>query len=455
MDLLKGRLGRTFFILLASAIGSTVVTAIYSTVDMVCIGQYAGAVGSAAVACLNPLWGIMMAPGVMIGVGGAIMTANRRGAGDPDEADGYFTVGAVVTTVIALLIGAVYLIFPRQLLAFFGGEGAVLESAVDYMSSISFVAPTFTISCFLSYYIRGDGEALVPTVATIAGGVVNAVLDVLLVFDFGAGMGVKGAGLATSIGQMVAFLGLLSYFLFKRCKLRLARVRAPLAKLYRIASVGFSAFIVEISFGVTVAVFNRLITEGLSESHLAVYGTASTLFALLVCIFNGVGVALQPLASTAFGAGDMGRVRSTLRLGLICSVILGVVFCIGVLCAPTLILAFYMDVDEGVLAVGPDIMRIYCLGLFVAGVNVLATYYFQAVLKRGMSVAVSLLRTLVLPVALAGALYFGAGADAIWWSLPLSELITFAVSLVFLFTASLGRDKLKVKIEGENYGIKA
>ena len=83
MDLLKGRLGRTFFILLASAIGSTVVTAIYSTVDMVCIGQYAGAVGSAAVACLNPLWAIMMAPGVMIGVGGAIMTANRRGAGDP------------------------------------------------------------------------------------------------------------------------------------------------------------------------------------------------------------------------------------------------------------------------------------------------------------------------------------------------------------------------------------
>jgi Na+-driven multidrug efflux pump len=160
----------------------------------------------------------------------------------------------------------------------------------------------------------------------------------------------------------------------------------------------------------------------------------------MACIFNGVGVAAQPILSTNFGAGQSERVRQTLKLGLLTSVAFGILFAGAVLLAPETVLKIYMDVDEGVLAVGPSVMRIYFLGTFVTGVSIFATYYFQAVLRRGMCTLISLMRGIILPVLFATVLSGGVGPDALWWSIPLSELITFLAVLVMLFIASLRRE---------------
>ena len=108
VDLLNGKLNKTYFTMLFSAIASTIVTTIYSTVDMICIGHYAGPDGAASVACTNPLWALMFAFGVMMGVGGAVMMGNRRGAGDEKSANEYFTVATVTTIILAIVIVTSY-----------------------------------------------------------------------------------------------------------------------------------------------------------------------------------------------------------------------------------------------------------------------------------------------------------------------------------------------------------
>lgn len=433
VDLLNGKLNKTYFTMLFSAIASTIVTTIYSTVDMICVGHYAGPDGAASIACVNPLWALMFAFGVMTGVGGAVMMSNRRGAGDEKAANEYFTVAALTCIILSAAIVTVYSIFLEDLLVLFGGEGNVLKLSIEYMRAMLFAVPTFTLCACFATFARNDGEALIPTVATVVGGVLNMFLDVFLVFT--CDMGVRGAGLATGIGQAVAFLIVLSYFFTKKCNLRFTKITNTLDILLKIVTVGFAAFIIEITSGVTSAVHNIVITDNLTNAHFAVYGTASTLMIMFYCLFNGIGTAMQPLVATAFGAGNNERVRQTLKLSFLTALVMGGIFFTLCQAFPETILRIYMDVDDAVLEVGPRIIRLYSLSLLVVGFCMVCNYYFQSTLLRAACVLISVLRGLFFPVLLVLTLPLAFGYDYIWLGTPIGEMLTAGIAILIFLRA--------------------
>ncbi len=432
MNLAHDRVSGLYFKMLFSALGSMIVTTIYSSVDCICIGQYAGPLGSAAVACVNPLWPIMLAPGFLVGVGGAIMMNNRRGSGNGRDADGYFTLSFFFALIVSAIIGAAFILFPEAILRFFGAEGEVLSASVDYMRPLAVSAPTFTMCAAITPFIRGDGETVTPTVATIIGGVINVFGDIFFVFDFGLGLGLFGAGFATAIGQTVSFLLIISYFLRAKCKLKITKTDRILSKFKNIFSIGFSAFVIELSGGIVGLVFIRVISEGLSDTHLAVYGTASTVLVLFYCLFYATGTALQPIAATSHGAGDPARSRAALKVALISATALGILFWAATHIFPELILRFYMDVTDEVLLIGKDIVKTYTAALPIAGISIVASYYMQSILRHKASVVISILRGLLLPVAFVLLLPLIFHYDAIWWAIPLAEIVTVIVSVIIL-----------------------
>ena len=430
VDVLNGKVNKTFFTMLFSAIASTIVSTIYSTVDMICVGHYAGPDGAAAIACINPLWALMFAFGIMSGVGGAVMMSNRRGAGDHRSANEYYTVATVTAGIFAIILCITYWFFTEPLLLLFGAEGNVLNLGVEYMKAMCFSVPTFTMCACLATFMRNDGEAMIPTIATVIGGVLNIILDILLVFTFD--MGVRGAGLATGIGQFVAFSIILSYFFTKKCNLRFTKPIALSDTLLKTVTVGFSAFLIEITSGITSAVHNIVILDNLSNSHLAVYGTASTVVIMFYCLFSGVGTALQPMVATAFGAGNEKRIKDTLKLAFITSLVMGLLFFAVCEIFPETILRIYMDVDESVLDVGPRIVRIYASALPVMGISMVCNYYFQSTLHRTASILVSMLRGLFFPVTLVLTLPLIIGYDYLWLCTPSGEIITAIISVIIL-----------------------
>ena len=290
-----------------------------------------------------------------------------------------------------------------------------------------FAVPTFPMCACLATFARTDGEAMIPTVATIIGGVINMFLDVFLVFT--CDLGVKGAGLATGIGQFVAFLIIVSYFFTKKCNLKFTKVRNIPNVLSRIATVGFAAFIIEITGGVTTTVHNIVITENLSNAHLAVYGTTSTLMIMFYCLFNGIGTASQPLIATANGAKNEDRVRGTLRLAFLTAAVMGALFFLLCQLFPETILRIYMDVDAEVLRVGPRIVRLYSISLLVVGFSMVCNYYFQSTLMRGTCVLISLLRGLICPVIFVLSLPLVFGYDMMWLGVPVGEILTTAIAV--------------------------
>lgn len=442
VDLLKGNLNKTFYLLFFSALGSTIIQTIYSAVDMICVGQYAGAVGMSAIGFVNPMWAMMFAPGVLSGVGGSVMAANRKGAGNYRSANEYFTIASTLALIFSIIVMLSFIIFPRELLIFFGANDPdALALAIDYMKSVSVISPTFTLCACLSTFMRNDGEAIIPTVATIAGGIINMILDVLLVFDFGFGLGVAGAGLATSIGQFVAFAIIFSYFFTKKCQLRIVRPHRTFTKLMRIFSLGISAFAIEVAFGVTSTVFNIIIVDKLSTNHHAVYTTAATVTIMFYCLLNAAGTAMQPIASQNFGSKNLTRVLASLKIAVITAVAVGVFCFLTVELFPATVLKIYMSVDDAILEIGPRIMRIYMLAIPLVGVSLVASFYFQSILKQWMSFLIAILRGIALPLLFLVTLPSVFGIEAIWWCIPLAEAITFLVAILFIFISNKGLKK--------------
>lgn len=436
MDFLNGNVKGLYFTLLASSIGSTLVTNIYSTVDCVAIGHYAGPIGSAAISCLNPLWPLMLVLGIVAGVGGSVMMTNRRGAGRDTDANEFFTISMLISLIAASLVSVSFLCFMKPLLSFFGAEGEVLDFAMQYARPIAVVSPTFTLCMTSSCFVRNDGEAFLPTVATIVGGVFNIFGDIFFVFDFGLGLGAFGAGLATALGQVISFTMIASYFFRKKCKLKITKIKSFPQKAIMLSSVGASAGITELSFFANTVVFNKIIMTELGETHLAIYGVASTFLALSSCFFYATGSAAQPIVSTNYGAGKHTRVNKTLLISVATAVSISLIFFAFAELFPSLILKIYMDATEEVLLIAPKIMRTCFLGLCLIGFSVVTSYYLQASLKKSLASLISALRGIILPVSFAFILPAFFGYNAIWWAFPLSEFITAIVALVSLITTS-------------------
>ncbi len=435
MNLIESNVKKLYFVYLLSALGSTLIATIYSTFDMICIGQYAGPMGSAAVSCSNPFWTIMLAPGILLGMGGAVMMSNRRGGGNEESAQRYFSLSIYLSVIISLIIFFVTTVFTKELLILFGAEGEVLDLALTYIKPVTYASPSFAICASAATFVRNDGEAMLPTVATVIGGIVNILGDIFFVFDFGLGLGVRGAGFATALAQIVSFLIICGYFFTRKCKLKLTKVDKFWARLLKICTVGLSAFIAEVSFGGVTVFFNNLIMKTLSPDHLAVFGTVSSALIMLQCLYAALGTALQPIVSANFGAKEKERVKKVFLLSLLCSGILGVIFTVLTQSFSLEILKIYMNVSDRVTEIGPGILRKYMAGVGIIGFSMVSSYFLQSILYKTSSAALSILRGLVLPILFAACLTFIFGAESIWFAMPLAELVTLFIS-VFLVLRS-------------------
>lgn len=430
MDLLSGNVRTIYFKYLFAALGSALIVSIYSLVDMIAVGQYEGPLGAAAMACLQPMFSLFVALGLLFGIGGSVMLSIARGRGDPEGGNRYFTAAVVTALIVAALLTLLFALFRKQFLILFGADDQLLPYCMDYTFWLTMAAPFFLMAQVLGAFLRNDGAPFLATMSTVLGGGFNIFGDIFFVFT--CDMGIGGAGLATFLGQVISVAVLLVHFFRRKNTLRFLRSAAPLPDLREVLTAGFAPFIVDISLGATVAIFNNQIIRLSDADHLAVYGVLSNCIVLFQSLFYGVGQSIQPIVSINHGAGQAGRVRRVLRLAMGTALVMGLLFSGVVELFPGGVLRLFMDVTGPVLAIGPAILRVYALSFLLMGLNVVGSYYFQSILKNRQSLLISLLRGFILCSLFA--LLFPAlfGFEAIWWAMPVTELLTLAVTLLLL-----------------------
>lgn len=439
MDLLTDRIKDIYFKYLAAAFGSALISSIYGVVDMAMVGQYQGPAGSAAMAVVSPIWNIIYSLGLLMGIGGSVLFSTLRGEerGDQCRSNEYFTAAVMGTGLLAAVTWIMVIFFDRELLMAFGAEGELLTLARRYVLPVKFAVPSFLFTQLMSAFLRNDGAPGLATRAVLSGGIFNVFGDYFFVFVMD--LGIMGAGIATAMGSLFSLLIMASHFFHKKNTLRLVRPTGLLPKWKAIVVTGFSTFFIDVAMGILTVLFNRQILVWLGTDALSVYAVIINISTFVQCCAYSIGQASQPIISVNFGAGKGKRIGETLNYALGTAMAFGVIWTALSLAAPNLYIRIFMTPTQRILEIAPSIIRSYGISFLLLPLNIFSTYYFQALMKPMASFAVSVSRGAVISGLLIYLLPAVAGADAIWFAMPITELVTaaYAVTGMRRFTREL------------------
>lgn len=423
MDFLTGKIKPMYFKYLTAAFGSALISSIYGVVDMAIVGQYQGPEGTAALAVVSPVWNIIYSLGLLMGIGGSVIFSTLRGESKEKikASNEYFTAALTGVAVLAAVTWIAIIFFDRRLLMLFGAEETLLPLAQKYLFPVKFAVPSFLLTQLMAAFLRNDGNPGLAARAVLFGGIFNVFGDYFFVFVLD--MGIMGAGLATALGSVFSLLIMLTHFFSKKNTIRLGKPQKLLFMLKSISVTGFSTFFIDVAMGILTMLFNRQILKYLGTDALAVYGIIINISTFVQCCAYSIGQAAQPIISTNYGAGKDERIGEILKYALGTAVVFGLIWTALAELVPNIFVRIFMSPTEAILAVAPGIIRSYGLSFILLPFNIFSTYYFQAVMKPMASFAVSVSRGAIISGALIFILPAVLGADAIWFSMPVTELI--------------------------------
>lgn len=435
-NLTEGSIKKHYFKYLGAAFGSAMISCIYGLVDAAVVGQYHGPDGTAALSIVMPIWTILYSLGLLVGIGGSVNYSYYKSQGKADKANAYFTLSLIMTSVIAAICWIGISVFDDELLRFFGANDALLPLCKSYLLPVKFVIPVYPFSQFLAAFLRNDNAPGLATFAVLFGGIFNIFGDIFFTFDFGLGLGMRGAGLATALGGTLSVLLMLTHFFTKKNTLRFAKIYGQLHKARLVSVGGFSSFVSDVAMGVVAMLFNRQIMHYYGTDALAVFGVIVQVSSIVQCSTYGIGQASQPIISQNFGASKWERIKETHKYALMTVALFSILWTAAVLMIPNGFVKLFMSPTDAVLEIAPSIMRVYGLAYLLLPLNIYATYYFQSIMKPATSLIISLTRGIVLCSILVFLLPLAFGKLMIWWVMPITELLTAAFVCVSMLKAN-------------------
>lgn len=420
-------------------------SSIYNLCDSIFIGQGAGPLAIAGLALTFPLMNISAAFGAMLGVGSAAQTSVKMGEGNQQRALMIFGNMLRLDITIGLIITFVGLLFLDPILRLFGASEATLPYARDYMQII--LAGNIVTHTFLGMndQLRATGNPRRAMTGQLIAVVVNIILDAI--FILGLGWGMRGAALATIIGQMCAWVFCFRFFLDKNNFVHFARIglKVRVDIIREILAIGLSPFCINLCNCLIVIVINRtLMSEGGAEgdAYVGVYGIVNRCSMLLFMMVMGFSQGMQPIVGFNIGARLFDRVKGVVRFALCCVVsIMTVGYCLVYLFSEPMASLFTTDAD--LIQKCIPALRIMMCCFPIVGMQVITMSFFQSSRKAGTAILLSTSRQLIFLLPLLLFLPHWLGVYGVWWSLPLSDLLSsiLAVILLILNMRKLGQAK--------------
>lgn len=433
-NLLTESVSKIFFRYLIPAILANMVTSIYILADTIIIGKGIGTLAMAALNIILPLFNIFFGVGLLFGVGGSVLMSIARGRGDEQLGKCYFTLSVILNAITCLILTILLWIFMEPVVLFLGATEATLPYIRDYAPYVILGLSAFAFSSLLQTFVRNDGSPRLAMIAVVSGGVLNVILD--LIFVFPLQMKMAGAAIASVIGSLCTICILLLHFLSKTNGLNFSLKGFSLSCIGRIFQNGFTSFLVDITSGIVMFVFNIKILEYAGDNGVSMYGVICNTAIIVVCLCNGINQAAQPILSTNYGAGFTKRIGQIRSLGIKTALIICALPTILGLIMPNMFTYIFLNPNEEILAMTPSAIRIYFIGFFVMGINMFAVGYFQSTAKPKLSLLICLLRGCVLSIIFITILAPIFGINGIWASVPLAEFVTLTLSIYFLVRQS-------------------
>lgn len=408
-------------------------TSIYGVVDGVFVSNFAGKTAFAAVNLIMPALMIFAAVGFMLGTGGSAVVARTMGEGDLPRANRYFSLIISAGGVAGAVLTVVGLIVMEPLCAALGAAGEMLPLAVRYGRVLTLALIPFILqNMFQSFLVAAERPKL-GLGLTVAAGLTNMAGDWLLVGVLP--WGVAGAAIATVASSLVGGVVPLVYFLLpNKTPLRLTRPRLEGRVLAQTCSNGSSEMMSNLSTSLVSILYNFQLMRLIGEDGVAAFGVIMYVNFIFIGVFMGYSIGAGPIVSYHYGAGNHEELRSLFRKSLL----LMLAGCAGltaaaVALAPPLSRVF-VGYDADLLALTTRGFRLYSLSFMAMGFNIFGSAFFTALSNGVLSAAIAFLRTLFFQTTAIFVLPLFLELDGIWLAVTAAELLTLAVTALFLIS---------------------
>ena len=428
---------------------SMVVAALYNIVDQIFIGwSEAGAFGNAATNIVYPFTVLALGLALLIGDGTASGFSIALGQQAQKKANKSISNGLIMLIGISILLCSIGFVFRKSILAVFGADPAeelCYKYANDYYIVICTGLPFYMIGQGLNGSIRADGSPRYAMSCTLAGAIANLILDPLFIFGFG--MGVRGAAIATVIGQILTF-GMSIAYLMRAKHFRLSKYAASLDLhiIGKIISIGMASLIVQLSIVIIIAVNNNLLGKYGYETYastgtaygavipLAVVGIVMKVFGIVVSVVIGISLGGQPIIGFNLGSGKMDRVKETI------TVITKLILAVGTIAF--LIFEFIPDVVISLFGSRNTLEYMeyarLCIRIFLGGIILTCFIKSAAIMLQSMgnsfkSTLLALLRDVIIFVPVSIVLAdLSHSIVTMLWAAVISDVISAAIGFIFL-----------------------
>lgn len=415
------------------AIIGMMVNGLYNVVDRIFIGNIPG-VGPLAITGLGvtmPIMTIILAFGMLIGIGTATNISIKLGQGKKEEGEKLIGHAITLAIIVGLSITTIGLLFGNQILKVFGASEGSLPYAKAYIDIILLGSVFNLIGFSFNHIIRGDGNPKLSAIIMVVGCVTNIVLDTVFIFVFK--MGIQGAAIATIASQFITAVWGVSYYLRGKANLKFRKSSLKLEKslIGMIFAIGSAPFAMQIAASCVQVICNNSLRTYGGDLAIGAMATINSIIMMVGMPIVGISQGAQPIVGFNYGAKDYDRATRALKLCVVAATLGLSVGWIIVQVFPEPIVSMF-NTDAELVSISIDGIRKYLSMMPLIGVSMIGSNFFQSIGKAKHAMFLSLLRQVILLVPMMLILPKFLGLNGVWFAQPIADITSFVVTGILL-----------------------
>lgn len=408
---------------------SSVCFFLFTIIDGIFVGNGVGTNGLGAVNLAMPFVMLVSALNMLTVTGGVTIVAIRLGRGDIEGANKDFMNAVVANMVISAVMSIIGLLFADQICTIMGARGEFHRLTKDYIFWYSLFLVPSGLAMQLQQFCTNDGSPGLSAASIIIGTACNIFGDWLLIFP--VGWGLKGAAIATGVSQTIGLLIVLMHFIHKKGKLRFFKPEMDSALLKKIFIRGLPEGISQLSGPVSILCTNLVLMSMIGDIGVNTFSLISYVASFSLAVFYGTGQGLQPLFGQSYGAKNADDMKYYFKRGIIINFSGSLIITVLLLFVGTPICHLF-GADQSTLEFTVAKMPLYSWGFVIMSFNVLISAYLYSTKRTKQAVIINLLRGVVVNTLVIFLLPMLFGANAIWFTFGIYELIILAIAVLLL-----------------------
>lgn len=407
------------------------VNALYNLVDTIFIGRGVGPLAIGGVSIAFPIQIIVLAAGLLVGIGSASVVSRAMGAGDPERAAQTAGNAIFLTVVIGLVITVVGLIFADSILRLFGATEDLLPYAREYLTTILPGAVFVSSAIAANHITRSQGHARVAMVIMLIGAGLNIILDPIFIFGFN--MGVRGAALATVIAQFTSFVFAMWFYASGHAAVapKLRHLRPAWKLMPETLALGMSPFVRQVGASLFVIFTNNALRMYGGDLSISAFGIIHKVLIFSLLPLVGISQGFQPIAGFNFGARNFERVRQALRKTFAVTTIFALGWFAVIQVFPGVVFAVFTN-DPDLIAIGRTALRIVMIALPILPLQIAGAIFFQAIGKALPALVLATSRQIIFLIPLVLILPGFFGTTGVWAAFPTADALSVGITGAWL-----------------------